>query len=128
LTGIVQVLYLQPGKAEVAHLVEHDLAKVGVAGSSPVFRSHRNFQTTCLDFFLANICFPAKTHPGGGTGRHAGLKILWPTRPYGFNSRPGYKAPQIEGFFSAPASTNSAIVILHVTIAEFAVLRHFNSR
>ena len=25
--------------AEVAHLVEHDLAKVGVAGSSPVFRS-----------------------------------------------------------------------------------------
>ena len=26
-------------EAEVAHLVEHDLAKVGVAGSSPVFRS-----------------------------------------------------------------------------------------
>ena len=26
--------------AEVAHLVEHDLAKVGVAGSSPVFRSN----------------------------------------------------------------------------------------
>jgi hypothetical protein len=25
--------------AEVAHLVEHNLAKVGVAGSSPVFRS-----------------------------------------------------------------------------------------
>ena len=25
--------------AEVAHLVEHDLAKVGVAGSSPVIRS-----------------------------------------------------------------------------------------
>ena len=30
------VLYNQ---AKVAHLVEHDLAKVGVAGSSPVFRS-----------------------------------------------------------------------------------------
>jgi hypothetical protein len=28
--------------AEVAHLVEHDLAKVGVAGSSPVFRSKKN--------------------------------------------------------------------------------------
>jgi hypothetical protein len=27
-------------KAEVAHLVERDLAKVEVAGSSPVFRSH----------------------------------------------------------------------------------------
>ena len=26
-------------KAEIAQLVEHDLAKVGVAGSSPVFRS-----------------------------------------------------------------------------------------
>ena len=33
-------------QAEIAQLVEHDLAKVGVAGSSPVFRSdkirHRN--------------------------------------------------------------------------------------
>jgi hypothetical protein len=28
-------------QAEVAHLVEHDLAKVGVAGSSPVFRSQK---------------------------------------------------------------------------------------
>ena len=28
--------------AEVAHLVEHDLAKVGVAGSSPVFRSKKS--------------------------------------------------------------------------------------
>lgn len=44
--------------AIVAQLVEYDLAKVGVAGSNPVFRS-----STCL---------------GGGTGRHAGLKILYP--------------------------------------------------
>ena len=29
--------------AEIAQLVEHDLAKVGVAGSSPVFRSHENY-------------------------------------------------------------------------------------
>ena len=28
-----------PLRAEVAQLVEHNLAKVGVAGSSPVFRS-----------------------------------------------------------------------------------------
>ena len=28
--------------ARVAQLVEHDLAKVGAAGSSPVSRSHRN--------------------------------------------------------------------------------------
>ena len=34
-----KVLPLQPVCAEIAQLVEHDLAKVGVAGSSPVFRS-----------------------------------------------------------------------------------------
>ena len=28
-----------PTNAKIAQLVEHDLAKVGVAGSSPVFRS-----------------------------------------------------------------------------------------
>ena len=28
--------------AKIAQLVEHDLAKVGVAGSSPVFRSNLN--------------------------------------------------------------------------------------
>ena len=39
--------------AKIAQLVEHDLAKVGVAGSSPVFRS------TC---------------PGGGIGRRATLR------------------------------------------------------
>jgi hypothetical protein len=36
--------------AEVAHLVEHDLAKVGVAGSSPVFRSAIH-QLSLVDFF-----------------------------------------------------------------------------
>ena len=30
--------------AKIAQLVEHDLAKVGVAGSSPVFRSKENFE------------------------------------------------------------------------------------
>jgi hypothetical protein len=60
-------------------LVEHDLAKVGVAGSSPVFRS--NIQTYEFGFFLLltflklGLC-----HPGGGIGRHAGLKILWSVR------------------------------------------------
>ena len=40
--------------AKIAQLVEHDLAKVGVAGSSPVFRSQK--------------C------PGGGIGRRATLR------------------------------------------------------
>ena len=56
-------------QAEVAHLVEHDLAKVGVAGSSPVFRSESPLVISRGDFFWNNC-------PGGGIGRHAGLKIL----------------------------------------------------
>jgi hypothetical protein len=40
--------------AEVAHLVEHDLAKVGVAGSSPVFRS-KNPSSIRRDFLLIVI-------------------------------------------------------------------------
>ena len=71
--------------AEVAHLVEHNLAKVGVAGSSPVFRSavppkwRIFFEVTNLDFEFRYSNFEIIiTSPGGGTGRHAGLKILWP--------------------------------------------------
>jgi len=60
-------------QAKVAQLVEHDLAKVGVAGSNPVFRS----KTRCGGFFLPKLRLPFITScPGGGIGRHAGLKIL----------------------------------------------------
>ena len=45
--------------AEVAQLVEHNLAKVRVAGSSPVFRSH---MMEC---------------PGGGIGRRARFRCEW---------------------------------------------------
>ena len=39
--------------ARVAQLVEHDLAKVGAAGSSPVSRSHRNTKkVSMLDTFF----------------------------------------------------------------------------
>ena len=51
--------------AGIAQLVEHDLAKVGVASSSLVSRSKPSSEG--LIFFC----------PGGGTGRHAGLKILF---------------------------------------------------
>jgi hypothetical protein len=65
--------------AKVAQLVEHDLAKVGVASSNLVFRSNP---------------FPKKgfivKSSGGGTGRHAGLKILFPSKECGFDSRPEY--------------------------------------
>jgi hypothetical protein len=62
--------------AEVAHLVEHDLAKVGVAGSSPVFRS-RLKGVTRHTFFVQISSVETYCYPGGGTGRHAGLKILF---------------------------------------------------
>ena len=45
--------------AKIAQLVEHDLAKVGVAGSSPVFRSTTYQVFNC---------------PGGGIGRRATLR------------------------------------------------------
>lgn len=72
--------------AEVAHLVERDLAKVEVAGSSPVFRSkkiplQRDFFSTAGNEGIENLterdCRQHTQHcPGGGIGRHAGLKIL----------------------------------------------------
>ena len=55
--------------AGIAQLVEHNLAKVGVAGSSPVSR-----------FFLLRS--------GGETGRREGLKIPWDKIPCGFDPRP----------------------------------------
>ena len=57
--------------ARIAQLVEHDLAKVGVAGSSPVSRSLKAFSQ------------------GGEIGIHARLKILW-LRPCGFEPRSWY--------------------------------------
>ena len=53
-------------------MVEHDLAKVGVAGSSPVFRSGKI--PTIVGFFF-KLVISLFNYSGGGTGRHAGLKI-----------------------------------------------------
>ena len=58
-----------PVNAEIAQLVEHNLAKVRVASSSLVFRS---FFERMLEWW---------------NGRHEGLKILWPLRLCGFKSR-----------------------------------------
>ncbi len=88
--------------AKIAQLVEHNLAKVGVAGSSPVFRSrtlkyvqnrkHRRFDThsnakiaQLVEHNLAKVgvagsspVFRSKHRldicPGGGIGRHATLR------------------------------------------------------
>ncbi len=74
-------LVLQSNFARIAQLVEHDLAKVGVAGSNPVSRSLSNRSSFGRILSMG---------PGGGIGRHAGLKILWPLRPCRFDPGPGY--------------------------------------
>jgi hypothetical protein len=54
---------LKIDNAKIAQLVERDLAKVEVAGSSPVFRS------LPYEIILISKC------SDGEIGRHAGLKI-----------------------------------------------------
>ena len=73
----ILLLFLQPKSsyyAEVAQLVEHNLAKVGVAGSNLVFRSKSSILG--WNFLFLNV-IGIHARPGGGIGRHAGLKILF---------------------------------------------------
>ena len=70
--------------AKVAQLVEHDLAKVGVASSNLVFRSKKRR----LAPFLLFGCEP-NGRPGGGIGRHVGLKIQWALARAGSSPAPG---------------------------------------
>ena len=61
--------------AKVAQLVEHDLAKVGVAGSSPVFRSKRCPDGGMVDtkdlksfgFTAVGVQVPLRVHKKGFT-------------------------------------------------------------
>ncbi len=49
---IKKSVFLPPiSQAEVAQLVEHNLAKVGVASSSLVFRSTKKRRKFCVSFF-----------------------------------------------------------------------------
>ena len=57
-------------KAEIAQLVEHNLAKVGVAGPSPVFRSillNKMMIKSGLNYYFC---------PGGGIGRRARFRCV----------------------------------------------------
>ena len=62
-------------------MVERDLAKVEVAGSSPVFRSQKLPPETGVFFYLFFSALERRKErsfcPGGEIGRHAGLKILF---------------------------------------------------
>jgi hypothetical protein len=101
------LLFLHPVQlfiiyAEVAQLVEHHLAKVRVAGSNLVFRS----LTIPRGWFF----FPL-SRPGGGTGRHAGLKILFAEKASaGSIPAPGTKQIFIDLLFLCLISKKSSAV------------------
>ena len=85
--------------ANVAQLVEHDLAKVGVASSNLVIRSMRRAVAHLVcglrllsDHVRYGTLSGVEGRPDGGIGRHAGLKILFPLRECGFDSRSGYES------------------------------------
>ena len=67
-------------------MVEHDLAKVGVAGSSPVFRS-KNIQTFVFGFFFTLMFHTLVAEQVDAQD----LKSCLPKGEYGFDSRLGYK-------------------------------------
>ena len=70
-------------------MVEHNLAKVRVASSSLVSRSGwiPNGGTSLSGFFFEQL--QRSPCPGGGIGRHAGLKILWPVMAVRVQVPPG---------------------------------------
>ena len=61
--------YICPPYCECSSGVEHHLAKVRVVGSNPITRSTSSFHEE--DFYWIT------PSPGGGIGRHVGLKIQW---------------------------------------------------
>ena len=90
-------LKLRWSKAEVAHLVEHDLAKVGVAGSSPVFRSETKQIASVICFF----CLKDSVTRVVELVDTQDLKSCGQQCSCGFNSHPGYKGRFNSGFFNA---------------------------
>ena len=83
--------FCDPVYAEVAQLVERNLAKVEVAGSSLVFRS-KVPSVVCRWNFLFRLSLDRV----GWVARVAelvdaqDLKSCFPQRKYGFDSRPGH--------------------------------------
>jgi hypothetical protein len=104
--------------AEVAHLVEHDLAKVGVAGSSPVFRS-KEIQTMCLDFLFERV-FTMCLAPVVELVDTQDLKSCDPKRSYGFDSRLGhFKATQVAFFVFILLDLRVNALVASTTVVSF---------
>ena len=89
-----KVAYSTSSQADMAQLVEHNLAKVGVAGSSPVVRS-----IACQEPILSNRLFsyPAKWP----SGKAEACKAFTP------GSNPGFASSKLKGSGRAPFSCPS---------------------
>jgi hypothetical protein len=82
--------------AEVAQLVEHNLAKVGVARSNRVFCSEKFQAPKEFGIFFYQSRFLEKDDcPGGEIGRHAGLKILFAAMQVRVQVPPGARVQRI---------------------------------
>src|SRR5437764_1341986 len=73
--------------AGIAQLVEHNLAKVGVAGSSPVSRSRNGTRERRPPLPLVFV--NGRHGRGGEIGRREGLKIPWEQSLTGSSPVPG---------------------------------------
>ena len=82
-------VYLCIHNARVAQLVEHDLAKVGVASSNLVSRSKGPLKKGFVVFGNFEISNHVRECRDGGIGRHARLKILWEQSRAGSIPAPG---------------------------------------
>ena len=88
--------------AKIAQLVEHDLAKVGVAGSSPVFRS----ETKYLIWFILLYKFAII----------AQLVERWLPKPKVAGSSPVYRSTENQGVTD---KSNSFFYVLFILIYPF---------
>ena len=111
---------MQPTKvlilAEVAQLVEHNLAKVRVAGSNLVFRS--KIPSKDGIFYFESYFF----RPGGGIGRHAGLKILFAEKASAGSS----PAPGTSQIFAIFLLLKGCITKLNKTTAKAPITFNHN--
>src|SRR2546430_10733687 len=83
--------------AGIAQLVEHNLAKVGVAGSNPVSRfislGSRRHRSSKWRPLAGSVGWLVLLRSGGEIGRREGLKIPWDKLPCGFDPRPEHWSP-----------------------------------
>src|SRR5438876_4071872 len=80
--------------AGIAQLVEHNLAKVGVAGSNPVSRFISSESAPLLPKgrpLVGSAGWLVLLRSGGEIGRREGLKIPWDKLPCGFDPRPEHQ-------------------------------------